>query len=70
MGMEKKCSKCGIKGTWLNSYKRKGHGGSYLSVGDMLDSVWEMGGKGVQVNGRVLMQLRDDLWREGGYRIW
>ena len=27
---------------------------------------WE----GLNVLGRVLMQLRNDLWREGGYRIW
>ena len=29
-------------------------------------SKWE----GQNVLGRVLMQLRKDLWREGGYRIW
>ena len=29
-------------------------------------SKWE----GQNVLGRVLMQLRNDLWREGGYRIW
>ena len=29
-------------------------------------SKWE----GQHVLGRVRMQLRKDLWREGGYRIW
>ena len=35
-----------------------------LGMGD--PSKWE----GQNVLGRVLMQLRKELWREGGYRIW
>ena len=43
--------------------------GSGLGMGDGRKgdpSKWE----GQNVLGRVLIQLRKDLWREGGYRIW
>ena len=47
-----------LRGSVLGNWVRYGRKGD--------PSKWE----GQNVLGRVLMQLRNDLWREGGYRIW
>ena len=44
----------------------RGIGEEGLQVETIDPSKWE----GQNVLGGVLMQLRKDLWREGGYRIW